>query len=158
MTKGTIIHILSYQRKREVIYLKALGLPHHEISRVAGICENTLLSYVRAYQEGGIEKLKEIRFRRPESELSVHQTSLEAYFREHPPASVNEAAAKIEELTGIISRLNRVRVYMKKLGMRRYKVGTIPAKADVEEQEKFKKEELEPQLEEARAGKRTIFL
>jgi hypothetical protein len=111
-----------------------------------------------AYQEGGIEKLKEIRFRRPESELSVHQTSLEAYFREHPPASVNEAAAKIEELTGIISRLNRVRVYMKKLGMRRYKVGTIPAKADVEEQEKFKKEELEPQLEEARAGKRTIFL
>jgi hypothetical protein len=40
------------QRKREVIYLKALGLPHHEISRVAGICENTLLSDVRAYQEG----------------------------------------------------------------------------------------------------------
>jgi transposase len=84
------------QRKIEVLYLKAQGLGHHEIKRVVRVSENTLLSYLRDYQAGGLEKLKEVRFRRPASELLAHRTSLEAYFREHPPASANEAAAKIK--------------------------------------------------------------
>ena len=88
----------------------------------------------------------------------AHQTSLEAYFREHPPGSVKEAAAKIEELTGIKRSPNRGRIFMRRLGMGRYKVGTIPAKAEVEKQATFKKEALEPRLAEARAGKRAIFL
>ena len=146
------------QRRMEVVYLKALGLPHQEISRVAGIGGNTLRSYLRAYRDGGIERLKEIRCRRPESELLAYQTSLEAYFREHPPGSVKEAAAKIGELTGINRSPNRVRLFLKRLGMRRYKVGTIPAKADVEKQDTFKKEELEPRLDQAHAGERAIFL
>ncbi|MGH8499066.1 MAG: transposase [Methylococcales bacterium] len=41
--------------------------------------------------------------------------------------------------------------------MKRRKVGMIPAKADVEAQETFQKEELEPRLEEAKAGKRAVF-
>ena len=146
------------QRRMEAVYLKALGLPRHEISRVAGIGENTLRGYLRDYQAGGIERLKEVRFRCPGSELLAHQTSLEAYFREHPPGSVKEAAAKIEELTGIKRSPNRGRIFMRRLGMGRYKVGTIPAKAEVEKQATFKKEALEPRLAEARAGKRAIFL
>ena len=82
------------QRRLEVVYLKALGLPHREISRVAGVGGNTLRSYWRAYQAGGIERLKEIRFRRPHSALLAHQTSLEAYFRDHPPASVKEGGGE----------------------------------------------------------------
>ena len=53
------------QRRMEAVYLKALGLPRHEISRVAGIGENTLRGYLRDYQAGGIERLKEVRFRCP---------------------------------------------------------------------------------------------
>ena len=37
------------------------------------------------------------------------------------------------------------------------KIGMVPAKADVEAQEKFKKKELEPRIEEAKAGKRAMF-
>ena len=37
------------------------------------------------------------------------------------------------------------------------KVGHIPAKADIVEQEKFLKEELEPRLEEARSGHREVL-
>jgi Transposase and inactivated derivatives len=136
------------QRKMEVVYLKSQGVPHRDIKRIERICENTLLSYLRDYQEGGIERLKAIRLRRPESALSAHQCSLEAYFREHPPASVQEAATKLEELTGIKRSPTRVRVFMKKLGLARHKVGALPAKA----------EELEPRLEQARAGNRAIFL
>jgi hypothetical protein len=39
-----------------------------------------------------------------------------------------------------------MREFLKKLGMRPRKVGQIPAKADVKEQEAFKEEKLEPRL------------
>jgi len=146
------------QLKMEVLYLKALGYPHREIRRVSGVCENTLLKYLRAYQAGGLEALREIRFRRPCSELSAHRLTLEAYFRAHPPASVKAAAAKIKELTGIQRSPERVRVYLKQLGMKRRKVGMVPAKADAQVQAQFQQEQLEPRLKEARSGRRAIFL
>jgi hypothetical protein len=59
---------------------------------------------------------------------------------------------------GIKRSPNRVRILMKRLGMGRYKVGMFPAKAEVEKQATFKKEEIEPRLAEAREGKRAIFL
>jgi hypothetical protein len=58
----------------------------HEIrwKKLPRITEPTLLSYLRGYKEGGIGKLKELTFNRPQSELKQHQESLEIYFREHP--------------------------------------------------------------------------
>jgi len=38
--------------------------------------------YFRLFAEGGIEKLKEVNYYRPESELNAHTTTLEPYFRE----------------------------------------------------------------------------
>lgn len=43
------------------------------------------------------------------------------------------------------------------MGLKRRKVGQIPAKADVEKQAEFLKNELEPRLEEAKEGKRQVF-
>lgn len=146
------------QRKMSVLYLKSQGVAHKEIKRLEQISENTLLGYLREYQEGGVEQLKEVCFHSQTSELEQHRTTLEAYFREHPPATVKEAAAKIEELTGIKRSPGRVRVFMKKLGLKLRKVGMIPAKADTQAQEKFVNEELEPRIVEARAGNRTLFL
>jgi len=144
-------------RKMEALWLKSQGLSHKEICRLTGISLNTLRNYLQAYQQGGIEALKKINFHQPESELSQHTTTIEEYFREHPPASVKEAMAKIKELTGIKRSENRVREFLKSIGMAPRKVGTIPAKADPDEQESFVKEELEPRLEEAESGKRVVF-
>jgi hypothetical protein len=46
------------QLKREAVYLKSQGLPHHDICRLVRISENTLRSYLRQFQEGGVERLK----------------------------------------------------------------------------------------------------
>jgi transposase len=104
-----------------------------------------------------VEKLKELNFHRPESQLVEHKRTLEDYFREHPPATCAEAAARIEELTGIKRGPTQTREFLKKLGMKPRKVGQIPAKADVKEQEGFKEEQLEPRLAEAKAGQRLVF-
>ena len=132
------------QRKMEALGLKSQALPHPEICRLTGIGGDPLRRYLRAYQAGGIERLKEVQFYRPQSDLAAHRESLETYFRKKPPASIKEAMAKIEELTGIRRSENRVREYLKSIGLKRYKVGLIPAKADVDQQEEFKKKSLNP--------------
>ena len=48
--------------------------------------------------------------------------------------------------------------FLNALGMAPRRVGTIPSKADPEKQEHFLINELEPRLEEAKQGKRAIFL
>ena len=147
------------KKKMSVLYLKSQKLTHKEIKRLERISENTLLKYLNEYmQPGGLENLKKICFYRPKSAMEEHADILRAYFLEHPPASSNEAAAMIEKLTGIKRTPDRARVFMKKLGMNIRKVGMIPAKADAAAQDNFLKEELEPRLQEARKGKRTLFL
>ncbi|HYQ91524.1 MAG TPA: IS630 family transposase, partial [Candidatus Competibacteraceae bacterium] len=74
----------------------------------------------------------------------MHQGTLEAYFQQHPPASAKQAMATIEALAGVRRSPERVRVFLKHLGMKCRQVGMIPAKADVEAQETFKTTELEP--------------
>jgi len=71
--------------------------------------------------------------------LENHSDSLEQYFRQNPVASLSEAVAKIEELTGIRRSRTQVSVFLKKLGMRYRKVGSVPSGADPDEQEDFKK-------------------
>jgi len=102
------------QRRMEVLWLKSHNLPHALIAKLAGVSENTMREYFRLYEEGGIEKLKEVNFYRPESELQAHTTTLEAYFQAHPPASIKEAQSEIEALTGIKRSETQVREFLKK--------------------------------------------
>jgi len=145
------------QLKMEAIWLKSQELPHNEICRLTCISKPTLCSYLKDYKDGGIVKLKEVSFYRPQSVLQDYKLTLETYFRDNPPASIKEAMAKIEEVTGIKRSETQVRQFLKSMGMKCRKVGMIPAKADVEKQEKFKKEQLEPILEEAKTGTRKVF-
>ena len=141
----------------EVLYLKALGLPHQEICRITRIRPTTLRRYLRLYKDGGIAALKQLDFYRPSSELVAHEATIRQAFTEKPPATVKEAAERIEKLTGIRREQSQVAVFMKKLGLKLRKVGQIPAKADVVKQKAFVDNELAPRLEEAKQGKRHLF-
>jgi transposase len=127
------------QRKMEALLLKAKGLPHHQIADCVGVCENTLRDYLQQYRDGGIEALKQLEFYQPSSELENHRESLETYFREHPPATLPQASAMIERLTGIKRSTKQIGIFLKKLGIKRLKTYAVPAKMDPQEQETFKK-------------------
>jgi len=102
------------QRRMEALWLKSHGLPHAQIATLVGICENTLREYFRLYQRDGIEGLKVVNFYCPGSALDEHITSLEDYFRAHPPTSIKEAQAIITSLTGIQRSETQVREFLKK--------------------------------------------
>jgi len=145
------------RQKMEVLWLKSQEFQHQEISLAAGVSNKTLVTYLRQYEQGGVERLKELRFYQPRSAMTLHRTAIEAYFRDHPPATAKEAAAKIAELTGITRSTNQIRLFLKRCGMRWRVTGVLPAKADPVKQEYFKKHTLEPLLEKAKAGKHAVF-
>lgn len=127
------------QLKMEVVWLKSQGESHQRIAQLTRVHVNTVTAYVREYAAGGIDKLKEVNFNRPESELMEHRETLEAEFRKSPPATVAEAMNRIEILTGIKRSPTQVRIFLKRVGLKCRKVGVVPAKANVKAQDEFKK-------------------
>jgi transposase len=145
------------RQRMETVYLKALGYQHQEIGRGVGIGQKALRGYLQMYQAGGIEALKELNFYRPQSDLEEHRELLKAEFQARPAKSINEAVQRIEKLTGIERSPTQVDKFLKNLGLKRLKVGHIPAKANPEKQKVFLEQELEPRLAQARQGKRHLF-
>lgn len=149
------------QKKMEVLYLKSRELSHQEIRRLCYIGKTTLVSYLRQYQQGGIERLKELHYKGKPSQLNEQTQTIEAYFQSHPPRKVTEAQAKIAKLTGIKRNPTQIRAFLHRIGMRCRKLGFIPGKGSdpdkIEEQEVFRQSQLEPLLEEAKAGKKAVF-
>jgi hypothetical protein len=85
---------------------------------------------------------------------------VKASFEKQPPATVSEARHRIEQLTGIRRSETQVRAFLKRLGLRRLKLGGVPGKVDEakqKEQREFLEERLNPALDEAERGERKIF-
>ena len=68
------------QQKMEALLLKSHDLPHAKIASILQIDEGTLRSYLKAYQQGGIEQLKTMNWQGCESELTPHQDTLKDFF------------------------------------------------------------------------------
>ena len=64
------------QRKMEALLLKSQGLPQKQICQITGITANTLRLYLRDYIEGGVNKLKEINFRRQKNKPFEHKETI----------------------------------------------------------------------------------
>lgn len=145
------------QRKMEVLWCKSLGKSHQDIAEIADVHPNTVTTYLHEYQAGGLEAIRTLNFYQPQSELQAHQETLREYFEQHPCASLKEAAAKIEALTGVKRSSTQVGQFLKQMGMKCRKVGCIPAKADPDQQADFLSQQLQPRLDEAKAGLRAVF-
>ena len=119
--------------KMDVLYFKSLGLENDLICKITGVCGNTLREYLKQYNEGCVERLKEVNFYRPNSELNMYSVTIEKYFTDNPPSSISEASAKIEELTGVKRGETQTRKYLKSLNFRYMKTGSVPAKVLTDE-------------------------
>jgi transposase len=103
------------KQKMEVLWLKSQSLTHAHIGELAGVSRRTVQRILDAYVAGGLEQVRKLSFRRPESELAKYRGTLEDFFLEHPPASTAQAQAAIEKLTGIKRGLTQVRRFLKKV-------------------------------------------
>jgi transposase len=127
------------QRKMEAMWLKSQGESHKKIAQLTGVTINMVTRYIKEYQSGGIERLKQLQYPRSRSELDKHIQSIEQNFKQRPPATIKEAMGRIEQLTGLKRSEVQIGKFLKRMGITRRKIGMVPAKADIQRQEEFKK-------------------
>jgi hypothetical protein len=92
---------LRVQVRMEALYLRSQGVANRDIPRLCGISNASFHRYLHAYVIGGIEQLKYLEPRRPRSPLHSYRATIETEFRQRPPATMAEAAARSEALRGI---------------------------------------------------------
>ena len=132
------------RRRMETLHLKALGYSHQQIGTIVGISQKTLRGYLRLYQKGGIEALRQRHYYQPQSALEAYRAILSEEFESQPAQTMKEAAERIEQLTQVRRSPDQVRRYLTKLGLKRRKTGQLPAKADPQAQTDFLKKNLNP--------------
>ncbi len=126
-------------RRFEILCLHAKGKFAPEIATHVKQNPHTARDVINMYAKGGIESVTAMDSNHPTSDLEKHRTSIVEEFQARPPASGKEAAARIEKTTGVKRSLQRVRIFMGKIDMKFRKAAAIPAKADLEKQDEFKK-------------------
>ena len=145
------------QRRAEVILLAAHRFRYTAIAEALGVHPNSVTAFIVMYNEGGLERLERWRESDPDVELGDFDRQTRDYWDQNPPRSVKEATAHLERVTGIRRGLTAVRGYLKRLGFKYRKAGGVPGKADLERQERFVHDIVEPRMAEAKAGKRTVY-
>ena len=123
------------QRKMEAVYLKSLALPHHLICRICQISKPTLGRYLRAFEQEGLDGLKQLGYKGRPSSLQPHAASLEQHFRQNPPHTCAQAQQMIGAQTGVRRGLTQVRAFLRRLKMKCRKTGFVPGKADTSEKQ-----------------------
>lgn len=150
-----IHHII--RQRAHVLLLRAEGISNTQISRITGLSEPTIIDYVHQYLCKGESWVTALNFRKPTSQLHAFDESIKAHFDKNPVSTITQACKEVLELTGVTIKNTQMRAYLKTLDIKWRKVGSIPAKIDVEAQQKFHDEQLQPRLEEAKAGTRSVY-
>ena len=130
---------ISVQKKAEALILHAHNVSTQEIASILDVCENTICSYLNEFDRTGLDGLLEGSPRVKTGELEQYKDIIEADFRKRLPRTSNEAVKRIEELTGLKRGKTQVKIFLKSLGMLYRKTAVVPAKADLNAQEEFKK-------------------
>lgn len=106
------------QRRMELLRLAAHGLPRADLLRLTGLSRATVQRRLDNYRDGGLDAVRRWAYRGQPNGLAPHAASLEDHFRRHPPATVADAQATIERLTGVRRGPTQVRQFLKKVGPR----------------------------------------
>ena len=151
-------HIHTVIRERaHVMLLRSENIPNNRISIITGLSETTIIHYAHQYLENGVSWVTTLNFRKPVSQLQSFDEVIKAYFEKNPVSTISQACKEVEKLTGATVKNTQMRAFLKKLGIKWRKVGGIPTKVDIEAQQTFHDEQLQPRLEEAKAGKRAVY-
>ena len=145
-----------------VVYLRKKGYQRKEIAEIARIDEDTVTNYTKKYDESGLQGLLEENYHQPKSQLEPYTEQLKELFKKELPHTVNQAIEMIDKETGIRLKPSACRAFLKKMGMKCRRCGVVPGKAMEDDKQRQAQQEfhdnlLQPILDEAKQGKRTVL-
>ena len=122
------------------------------IARNLGLTPATITSYIILYNELGLAGILGTKYRKNSSSLDAFATEIIPDFEACPPMTINEAKERIMLMTGISRSPTQIRSFMHRHNLRFQKAMQIPAKADVQKQEEFIEQKLNPLIDSAKRG------
>jgi len=141
------------------VILKAKGYPNAMIADILSVSVKATFDWLSIFRQGGLEALATLHYKGQPSKLNAYEEQLALELNKTPVATLKEAQHRIEELTGIKCSLPQIRAFLQRNKLVRRKVGQIPSKADIQAQEQFKNEKLQPLITQAQEGFiRLLFL
>jgi len=119
-------------------------------------------NYTKKYDESGLQGLLEENYHQPKSQLEPYTEQLKELFKKQVPHTVNQAIEMIDKETGICLKPSACREFLRKIGMKCRRCGVVPGKAMDDDkqrqaQQEFHDKQLQPTLDEAKQGKRTVL-
>lgn len=141
------------RRRMTALHCKAMGHRHKDICKELEISSTCLREYLDLYINEGLEGLRRLKYKGKANLLNENRNIIIAHLETDPPGTLKEAQAKIDQLTGIRRSIPQIREFLKKNKILRRKVKQIPEKANIETQEQFRTETLEPLVKDAQEGK-----
>jgi transposase len=150
------------RKKCFVVYLRKKGYRRKEVAELLRIDEDTVSNYTKNYDESGLPGLLEENYHQPKSQLEPYTEQLKELFKKQLPHTVNQAIEMIDKETGICLKPSACRAFLKKIGMKCRRCGVVPGKAMEDDkqrqaQQEFHDNQLQPILDEAKQGKRTVL-
>jgi transposase len=150
------------RKKCLVVYLRKKGYLREEVAELLRIDEDTVTHYTKKYDESGLQGLLEENYHQPKSQLEPYTEQLKELFKKQVPHTINQAIEMINKETGICLKPSACRAFLKKIGMKCRRCGLVPGKAMDDEkqrqaQQEFHDKQLQPTLDEAKQGKRTVL-
>ncbi|MDX2304952.1 MAG: winged helix-turn-helix domain-containing protein [Microscillaceae bacterium] len=127
------------------------------VARIAGIHRDTVTDYIKLYNQEGLTGLEKVNYQGKKSALAPYANKIREHFSVHPAASLAQAKAAIQTLTGIERQPSQIRQFLYDLGIRYRKAGQIPSKADPEKQAVFVAHTLNPLIEKAQKEEIHLF-
>lgn len=142
------------QKRMHCIYLKSTEqqLSCEKIGLYVGLSRQKVSSFIHLYNQSGIQSLKFNNYGTNKSELENHSQTLLSNLESNPVHQLSQAKERIESLTGIKRSLSAVESFLKRNDFQYQKIGQIPSKADVQKQETYLTETLNPAIEKAKNG------
>jgi transposase len=138
------------------IWLLYHGYKRGECANILGLRANTITSYIRLYNQGGLDTLCRLNYKKPVSVMTAHSKVILAAINSLLPDSIAEVRQWISDNLDIERSVESVRVFVKKLGVKYRKTRPFPGGKNVgevlEKQELFKEEKLFPLLKYTAIG------
>ncbi len=113
-----------------VLHLLHLGYKRGECARIVGCHANSVTTYIKMYQTGGLEAIRTLNYYFARHELAQMYEQVEEVI-EHSNCSTISDVSEILKTHFAYDRTNEaVRQLLHKLGFKRRKTGTFPGKID----------------------------
>ena len=141
------------QKRFHSVYLKAIAseLSCQKIGLYVSLSRQKVSAFIKLYNQSGIQSLKFNNYGTNKSELENHSETL-LNLENSPVHQLSQAKQRIESLTGIKRSLSAVESYLKRNNFKYQKIGHIPSKVDIQKQETYSEEILNPAIEKAKNG------